>query len=107
MRVTVGMGSCGIAAGAQKTWNVLEHCFKEQGISLSVEQVGCIGMCFNEPIVEVITDTDHFYYGKVNGEMAAEIVEKHIKGGGILDSRRGNGIPNKTDSGRLAELWYH
>ena len=81
MRVTVGMGSCGIAAGAQKTWNVLEHCFKEQGISLSVEQVGCIGMCFNEPIVEVITDTDHFYYGKVNGEMAAEIVEKHIKGG--------------------------
>ena len=81
MRVTVGMGSCGIAAGAQKTWNVLEHCFKEQGISLSVEQVGCIGMCFNEPIVEVITDTDHFYYGKVNGEMAAKIVEKHIKGG--------------------------
>lgn len=81
MKITVGMGSCGIAAGAQKTWDALEAALAENNLNHKVERVGCIGMCFNEPIVEVIDDHDHYYYGKVNGEMAAEIVERHILGG--------------------------
>ena len=81
MRVTVGMGSCGIAAGAQKTKDALEASLKTLGSDIPVERVGCIGMCFNEPIVEVITDTDHYYYGKVNTEMAERIAREHIVGG--------------------------
>ena len=81
MKITVGMGSCGIAAGAQKTMDALKAEIKALGLDYSVDRVGCIGMCFNEPIVEVITDSDHYYYGKVNTEMAKEIAEKHIKNG--------------------------
>ncbi len=81
MRITVGMGSCGIAAGAQKTKIALENSLQAHNIDITVEQVGCIGMCFNEPIVEVITEEKHYYYGKVNPDIASIIVEKHIKDG--------------------------
>jgi len=47
MRVVVGQGSCGIAAGAQKVFDALV----ENGINPSV--TGCIGMCFLEPIVDI------------------------------------------------------
>lgn len=81
MRFTVGMGSCGIAAGAQKTLDALKKALGERSSDIPVGQVGCIGMCFNEPIVEVITDTEHYYYSKVNEEMAEEIVASHLKDG--------------------------
>ena len=79
MKISVGMGSCGIAAGAQKTKDALEAALRKHGSDINVKQVGCIGMCFNEPIVEVITDTDHYYYGKVKETMAAEIVASHLE----------------------------
>ncbi|MBQ7688069.1 MAG: NADH-quinone oxidoreductase subunit NuoF [Clostridia bacterium] len=54
MKLKVGSGSCGIAAGAEKVYNALkaqnDGCF-----TLGI--VGCVGMCFLEPIVDVYTDT--------------------------------------------------
>lgn len=79
MRITIGMGSCGIAAGAQKTKAALEKALKDQNSNITVEQVGCIGMCFNEPIVEVITDNEHYYYGKVDETAAGALVESHLQ----------------------------
>ncbi|MBR6594697.1 MAG: NADH-quinone oxidoreductase subunit NuoF [Clostridia bacterium] len=50
MRVVVGQGSCGIAAGAKKVYDGIaaagERCF-------SLEITGCIGMCYLEPIVDI------------------------------------------------------
>lgn len=52
MRITVGQGSCGIAAGAMKVYNALEaRLDKAKGIELGV--TGCIGMCYLEPIVDL------------------------------------------------------
>lgn len=78
MRITIGMGSCGIAAGAQKTKTALEKALKDLNSNITVEQVGCIGMCFNEPIVEVITDNEHYYYGKVDETAAAALIASHL-----------------------------
>ena len=53
MKIVVGAGSCGIAAGAQKVYDALEKALPENA-SLSI--TGCNGMCFCEPIVDVYDD---------------------------------------------------
>ena len=53
MRIVVGEGSCGIAAGAQKVRNALLEC--DLG-NASVGITGCIGMCYLEPIVDIYDD---------------------------------------------------
>ena len=51
MKIVVGEGSCGIAAGAQKVYDALEPLLAETGAALGI--TGCVGMCFLEPIVDI------------------------------------------------------
>ena len=51
IRIAVGKGSCGIAAGAQKVYDSLAQALSDSDISL--DTVGCIGMCWLEPIVDI------------------------------------------------------
>lgn len=50
MKIVIGEGSCGIAAGAQKIHNALSKC-DLNGAQLTI--AGCIGMCYLEPIVDI------------------------------------------------------
>ena len=82
MRILVGLGSCGIAAGASDVYVALEIALKKCGIVGKPLITGCLGTCYLEPIVEVVDDRGEKYtYVNVTPETAAEIVEKHIKGG--------------------------
>ena len=69
MRVTVGKGSCGIAAGAAEVYNLLEQGLVGSDCTLAV--TGCIGMCYLEPIVNV----DDRTFVKVNADAANEILK--------------------------------
>jgi NADH-quinone oxidoreductase subunit F len=69
----VGCGSCGIAAGAGKLAGLLEEGVK--GLDAAVSVVGCIGMCYLEPIVEVRSDKESRMYVRVDGQAAGEIVK--------------------------------
>ncbi len=51
MRIVIGEGSCGIAAGASKVRTALSDALSGSGISIGI--AGCIGMCFLEPIVDI------------------------------------------------------
>ena len=51
MRIVVGQGSCGIAAGAAKVYTALEALVNKTDAELTI--TGCIGMCFLEPIVDI------------------------------------------------------
>ena len=87
MRILVGQGSCGIAAGAKKVYDAMEAALLTNGIDASLISTGCIGVCYLEPIVEVIYDSGEKYtYVMVNAESAIDIVEKHLKGGRPVDS---------------------
>ena len=48
MRIVIGEGSCGIAAGAQKVRSALEALYDQP-----IGSTGCIGMCYLEPIVDL------------------------------------------------------
>ena len=51
MRIVIGEGSCGIAAGAKKVENALIKSAEGKNIVIGI--TGCIGMCFLEPIVDI------------------------------------------------------
>ena len=50
--VKVGVASCGVAAGAMEVFELLEK-HREVGAGFSLMRTACIGMCFEEPIVEL------------------------------------------------------
>ncbi|ABR49235.1 NADH dehydrogenase (quinone) [Alkaliphilus metalliredigens QYMF] len=81
MKVIVGLGSCGIAAGAQKVYKEIENQLKVYGSNSPVGSVGCIGMCYLEPIIEFLSDDGEKYtYTKVTPNIVAEIVEGILEG---------------------------
>lgn len=88
-RIVVGMATCGIAAGARPVLNafVEEIANSDLGSKVSVTQTGCIGICQYEPVVEVFAEgKEKVTYVKMTAEKAKEVVEKHIKGGQVIDA---------------------
>jgi NADP-reducing hydrogenase subunit HndB len=87
IRVVVGMATCGIAAGARPVLNTfVEEVIKAGlGDKVTVSQTGCIGVCQFEPVVEIFeADKEKVTYVKMTAEKAAEVVEKHLKGGNVV-----------------------
>jgi (2Fe-2S) ferredoxin len=77
--IKVGMSTCGIAAGADKTFKILKDEVKKRDLDISVEQCGCAGMCFAEPLVEIrVEGMPKVTYGRVNEEAAHAIIDKHV-----------------------------
>ena len=82
MKLRIGLGSCGIAAGGKKVKEALLTCLEEKNMNIEITSTGCIGMCFYEPIVDVIDDKGEvFTYVNVTPKKAEEIVEQHIING--------------------------
>ena len=87
-RVVVGMATCGIASGARPVLNTLSNLVQEKGLTdkVAVTQTGCIGLCQHEPIVEVTEPgKQKITYIKMNPDKAAEIVERHLIGGHVVE----------------------
>ena len=80
--IIVGMGTCGIAAGGKTAMSALIDAIKEHDLTnVTIKQTGCMGLCHSEPTVEVITpEMPATIYGKVDAEMAREIIVKHVIG---------------------------
>lgn len=81
-RIIIGMGTCGIAAGAKETLDSFLKVLDEEKIKhVAITQTGCMGLCHVEPTVEVILpDMPPVIYGNVNADVARKIVEEHIVG---------------------------
>ena len=56
LKIVIGQGSCGIAAGAAKVYDALENAVKEGKLDAELAITGCIGMCYLEPIADVFTE---------------------------------------------------
>ena len=87
IRVVVGMATCGIAAGARPVLNAFVEEVSKAGLSdkVMVSQTGCIGVCQFEPVVEIFeAGKEKVTYVKMTAEKAAEVVEKHLKGGKVI-----------------------
>lgn len=77
-KILVGLGTCGIAAGAQETYNALARKL-ESGVSFDLGKTGCIGMCYREPLVELRFESGaRFQYGGVTPERVERIIDEHL-----------------------------
>ncbi|HHV18065.1 MAG TPA: (2Fe-2S) ferredoxin domain-containing protein [Thermoanaerobacterales bacterium] len=86
-RIVVGMGTCGIAAGARPVMlAILDELKKRNITNVIVTETGCIGLCQYEPLVDVIQpDHPKVTYVNMNPEKAREIVVKHIINNQVVD----------------------
>jgi NADH-quinone oxidoreductase subunit F len=79
--IVVGLGTCGIAAGAEKLLNHIQAKVAEKNLSIDVRITGCVGMCYSEPQVELIGDNGQRYlYGHLDPRKMDTIIEKHVLG---------------------------
>lgn len=77
--IYVGMGTCGIAAGARATLDALTAELARRGIEAQIETVGCIGICVKEPLVDIQqAGKPRITYGNVTPQMVPRIVEEHL-----------------------------
>jgi NADH-quinone oxidoreductase subunit F len=82
MRILVGLGTCGIAAGAEKTYETLAERAAQAGATWQLAKTGCVGMCFREPIVEVChPDGRRYEYGGVTADKVDRLLDEHLGAG--------------------------
>ena len=85
-RLTVGLSTCGIAAGAEETWRAIERRLADPSVGATLGRTGCIGMCYQEPLVELRGDDGRRYlYGRVTAERADRIVDEHVRQGRAIE----------------------
>ncbi len=98
VRVTVGMATCGLTAGAQPVFDEMARLLEGNG-QVTLDRVGCIGSCFLEPIVEVFDDEGgRTTYVKMTPEKAARVVSQHIGEGRIVAEYAINGPEGPADA---------
>lgn len=85
-RIVVGMGTCGIAAGARETLSAIMDELGRRNIQdVVVTQTGCVGLCEQEPLVDVMKPgAAKVTYGKVTKERARQIVASHVVNGRVI-----------------------
>ncbi len=87
-RIVVGMATCGIAAGARDVLNAFVEEVANEKLTdeVTVSQMGCIGICQYEPVVEVYTaGNEKVTYVNMTPERAKRVVAEHIKGGKAVE----------------------
>ncbi len=81
MKLIVGQGSCGIAAGASRVYNAIAEEIKNSSADIELGSTGCIGTCYLEPIVDFIDDDGKkITFVELDEEKAKEIVKDIVAG---------------------------
>lgn len=80
IKVVVGMGTCGISAGAGETMHAIEEEIKNQNLNnVVVSLTGCIGLCVQEPLVEVKKPgKERVIFRLVDEAKAKQIIEQYV-----------------------------
>ena len=82
--IRIGLGSCCVARGSAKVREALEEAVARIGARPRIKPVGCVGMCHQTPLVEVVgLDGRSFLYARVLPEDAAAIVARHFRPGTV------------------------
>ena len=78
-RILVGAATCGRAAGALAVLEAINSKLAEYNIEANITQVGCIGLCYAEPIVNIVKPGfPQVYYGNLTPELASQLAEDYI-----------------------------
>ena len=85
IELRVGLGTCGIAAGAEEVFRTLNEKVREKGLDVKVKRVGCLGFCFAEPLVELVEDKKSFFYKNMKVSKVDKLLDSLVRGEVIED----------------------
>jgi len=109
--IYIGAGSCGRAAGATKVIEAIKGHLKEKKVDAKVIEVGCIGPCYLEPLVDIqMPGKPRVSYSNIAPEHTARILDPFFKDNGIprfhlvghFGGEELDGIPRFYDQPMLA-----
>ncbi|MFW6006604.1 MAG: (2Fe-2S) ferredoxin domain-containing protein [Halanaerobiales bacterium] len=85
-KIIVGMGTCGIAAGARDILQTALEEINKRDLEVTVTQTGCIGMCEKEPLLDVkMPGKERITYGNLDPSQVKKIIVEHIINGNIVE----------------------
>ena len=86
-KVTVHMGTCGIAAGAREVMTLFREAIAEKEIQdVILTNSGCAGLCAKEPMITVeVINSAPVKYILVDKEKARKIFQEHVIGGKVVE----------------------
>ena len=94
--IIVGMGTCGIAAGAQETRDAIVEELHERGMDIHVATVGCIGMCSKEPLVDIQqAGMPRITYCNIHPNMVSRLIDEHLISGNVVEEWAMGRVPVK------------
>lgn len=83
--IIIGMGTCGIAAGARDILRAVTKEVRKRNLDLNITQTGCIGMCEKEPLLDVqLPGQDRITYGKITVQDVERIIVEHVINGNVV-----------------------
>ena len=87
--IRIGLGSCCVASGSEEVKLELEKVLNESKINVSVKQVGCVGVCNQVPIMEILKPgQEPAFYTKIKPEEVKEVVLSHFQPTGFFNKLR-------------------
>jgi NADP-reducing hydrogenase subunit HndB len=95
-RIIVGMGTCGIAAGARETMHAILEELNKREMDAHVTTVGCIGMCSKEPLVDIEqAGRPRITYCNIHPDMVPRLIEEHLVGGRVIQEWAMGRVPGE------------
>ena len=87
VRITVHMGTCGIAAGARDVLaTLMQELAAAQVDYVTLQQAGCVGFCEQEPMITITNKAGDLYrYGRLDKNKTRDIVRGHILRGVVVN----------------------
>lgn len=77
-KIKVGLGTCGVSAGGELVYNKLKESIRDLNLQVELSETGCMGMCYEEALVEIEDENDKYLYSKVSVDKVGRIINEHI-----------------------------
>ena len=82
--IRVGTAMCGHAAGAAEVLDAIRNELEARGVEANVDEVGCLGLCFAEPLVDILKPGgSRLFFGNVTPGDVPALIEGYLLSGGV------------------------
>ena len=103
--IRIGLGSCCVASGSDDIRQAVEETVQQRGLNVSLKHVGCVGMCHQVPLVEIVPEQkDPTLYAKVSPDSVKSIIDQHFSPPGLL-KRLKNKLTDTIESIQNDDGW--
>ncbi len=106
--IRVGLGSCCVASGSSEIKDAVEESVSRDRINVNIKQVGCVGMCHQVPLLEIVTHNNgnsrSRLYARVSPTDINPIITRHFRPPSLLTRLR-NSVTRLAENIQSDDQW--